>query len=88
MVKEKTFEETQAEHIQDLKLEGLKKLVDDHRTRIRALETLLRKSGIYISCETCKFDGNCPIVTEDAKQFFPHNIAWCTADNWQPKEKV
>lgn len=83
--KKKTSGEKYAEQWRKEEFDDLKKRVDENANQIRDLKTLLRKSGIYISCETCKFDGNCPIVTEDAKQYFPQNIAWCTADNWQPK---
>jgi len=86
--KKKTFEEKHAELCNENNLKLLKRRVESADLRIRSLETLLRKSGIYVYCKTCKFEGNCPLKSGELEPYYPNWAHYlCNADNWEPKER-
>jgi hypothetical protein len=86
--KKKTFEEKHAEHVQDNRIENLVKNVAGLKEEIRSIQTLLRKSGIYVYCKTCKFEGNCPLKSGELEPYYPNWAHYlCNADNWEPKER-
>jgi hypothetical protein len=91
--KEETYEEKyEKQHHKD-DHDRLWKEIRECQERIVSLETLCRKNGIYLSCKTCKFEGDCPIGGKFPDDMMYSHVTYgcvlpaaCSANRWRPKE--